>query len=291
MKLGVIGMGVMGYPIAVNLVKKSGLPVLGYDVVPGQREKFAAAGGVAVSAPEEIYRSCQVVFFSLPNNQLVDAYLGAAVEHCPAGTTVVDLSSSTPTVIRGHAEAARAAGVALVDCPVSGGEAGAIAGTLSAMCGGEGEDVQRVLPYLKLFNTKVTHMGALGCGYAAKLANNMIIGAGIAAVAEAFAYAGKAGLDQTTLFEAIRSGGAGSSVLEVKGPKMIHRDYTPSSRLSIHLKDLHNAQQLAQDMGAYTPLADLSARLMEQLEQQGRGGEDVAVLLDLFEENGQGRTQ
>jgi 2-hydroxy-3-oxopropionate reductase len=282
MKLGIIGMGVMGLPIARNLVAKSGLPVLGYDVAETQRAKFEAFGGQAAPSPEDIYRQCGVVFFSLPSNQLVSAYLTAAAAHCPRGTVLVDLSSSTPTVIRAVAQAAEDAGVGLVDCPVSGGEAGASAGTLSAMCGGKPEDVAAVRPYLELFNSKVTYMGALGCGYAAKLANNMIIGVGIAAVAEAFAYARQAGLDERVLFEAIRDGGAGSAVLEVKGPKMLSRDYTASSRLSIHLKDQHNALLLAEDIGAYTPMTALATALMETLERDGRGGEDVAALMDLF---------
>ncbi|MCD8241569.1 MAG: NAD(P)-dependent oxidoreductase, partial [Lachnospiraceae bacterium] len=240
MKLGMIGMGVMGLPIAENLVKKSGLQVLGYDVEADRRMRFAQCKGMPVLHPEEVYENCGIVFFSLPNNKLVDACLGEALVHCQDGAILVDLSSSYPSVIQAHEESAIAAGAGLVDCPVSGGESAATAGTLSAMCGGAAEHVEAVCPYLRMFSGKVTHMGALGSGYAAKLINNMIIGAEIAAVAEAFACAQRAGLDGKLLFEAIRDGGAGSCVLEVKGPKMLDHDYSASSRLSISLKDQKN---------------------------------------------------
>lgn len=284
MNIGFIGLGIMGLPMAEHLVQKSGCPVVGFDVAAGQREKFSAAGGQAAERPEEVFPRCQMVFLSLPNNDLVDANLGAAVTQCPQGAVVVDLSSAYPAVIQAHQQAAEAAGIGLVDCPVSGGEAGAVEGTLAAMCGGREADVARAMPYLKLFSASVIHMGDLGCGYAAKLANNMIVGTEVALIAEAFSFAERAGLDPQRLFEAIRGGAAGSAVLEIKGRKMIQREYTASSRLSIHLKDQHNALRLGRDIGAYTPLCALATELMDRMERDGRGGEDVAAIRDLFEQ-------
>ena len=283
MKIGFVGLGTMGLPMAINLVKKSGCPVLGYDVVERQCQRFREADGAVAESPEEVFQSCGIVFFSLPSNELIHANLALAVKSCARGTVVVDTSSSYPAVIREQAAAAEAAGIGLVDCPVSGGEPAAQAGTLASMCGGREEDVERVRPYIAMFSAKVTHMGPLGCGYAAKLANNMIVGTEIALIAEALNYAERAGLDKQRLFEAIRSGAAGSSVLEIKAPKMIRRDYAASSRLSIHLKDQHNALRLGEDIGAYTPLCALATELMDRMEQESRGTDDAAAILDLFE--------
>lgn len=284
MKIGFIGLGTMGLPMAINLVKKSGCPVVGYDVVEKQCQRFRDAGGATAETLKAVFSDCGIVFLSLPSNELVRTNLALAVESCARGTIVVDTSSSYPAVIQGLKKDAEAAGIRLIDCPVSGGEQGARNGTLAAMCGGEESDVTVVRPYLEMFASVVTHMGPLGCGYAAKLANNLIVGTEIALIAEVLNFAEKAGLDQQRLFDAMRNGAAGSAVLEIKAPKMIQRDYTASSRLSIHLKDQHNALRLAEDIGAYTPLCDLATGLMDQMERNGHGTDDVAVMLELFEQ-------
>lgn len=281
MKIGVIGLGIMGLPIAENIRKKSGETVIGFDVAEAQCEKFKAYGG-EIAAPEKIYSDCDLIFFSLPNNKLVDIYFSQAVPACKSGAILVDLSSSLPAIIRKYEAEASEKGIALIDCPLSGGEAGAIAGKLSAMCGGEKKDVDAVMPYLMMFNSKVSHMGKLGCGYVAKFANNMIVGSEIVAVAEAFAYAKKAGLDENVLFEAIRDGACASCVLEVKGPKMLNNDYSASSTLAIHLKDQHNALGLAEEIGAYVPMVAQATEAMEKLMEAGHGADDVAVIYDLF---------
>lgn len=283
MKIGFIGLGTMGLPMAANILHKSGEGAVGFDVVQAQLDRFCAMGGTVAESAEQVFRCCDITFLSLPNNELVQANLELGIRTAQKGAVVVDLSSSHPAVIQSWKAAAEAAGVGLVDCPVSGGEKGAEAGTLASMCGGREEDVERVRPYLEMFSASVIHMGPLGCGYAAKLANNMIIGTEIAVIAEALNFARLAGLDQQKLFEAIRHGGAASCVLEVKGPKMIQKDYAASSRLSIHLKDQHNAMRLAEDTGAYMPLCAMATEMMEKLEREGRGTDDVAAVLDLFE--------
>jgi len=215
---------------------------------------------------------------------LVSSNFELGIKHAPRGAIIVDLSSSYPAVIRDKQALAKQAGVGLIDCPVSGGESGARAGTLASMCGGSEENVEKVLPYLKMFSSGVVHMGPVGCGYAAKLANNMVIGTEIAVIAEALNYVELAGLDKKRWFEAVRHGGAASCVLEVKGPKMLEKDYAASSTLAVHLKDQRNAIKLAKDTGAYMPLCAMATEMMGQLEEQGRSKEDVAVILELFEE-------
>lgn len=281
-QIGMIGLGNMGLPIALNLMKKNGNHICGYDVVPAARERLAAAGGTSFDTPEELLRVCRVVFFSLPSNALVQENLERAVKLCPEGAVLIDTSSAIPEVMEGCAAQAAARGIELIDCPVSGGVEGACEGTLSAMCGGSAEAVESVMPLLRAFASKVTYMGRLGCGYTAKLVNNLIVGGEITLLAEAFGLARRAGLELPALLDAIRGGAAASAVLEIKGPKMLNGDYTPSSRTLIHLKDQHNAQQLARSLGARTPMCDTSTSVLEELASKGRGNEDVAAAIELF---------
>ena len=282
MKIGFIGLGVMGLPMALNIVNKSGNEVWGYDVSEKQLDIFSLASGKKALSAEQLFENCDITFLSLPTNQLVCAYLDLGIKHANRGAIIVDLSSSYPAVIRERKSAAAAAGVGLVDCPVSGGEPAAKAGTLASMCGGTDEDIAVVRPYLEMFSSSVIHMGDIGCGYAAKLANNMIIGSEIAVIAEALNYVELAGLDKNRWFEAIRRGGAGSNVLEIKGPKMLSKDYSASSTLAVHLKDQRNAIRLAQETGAYMPFCTMATEMMAKLEEQGRSKEDVAVIAELF---------
>ena len=282
MKIGVIGLGNMGLPIALRLLEKSGGAVYGNDVVRAAMDRFAEAGGTAVADPAELLRVCDAVFLSLPSNELVREKLEQAVRCCKRGALVVDTSSSVPEVMRACAAAAAEREIDLIDAPVSGGVDGARQGTLSVMCGGESAAVERAMPLLETFASTVTHMGALGSGYTTKLVNNLIVCGEITLLAEALGLAKRAGLDLERLKDAISGGAAGSSVLNIKGPKMIRGDFSASSRVLIHLKDQHNAQQLAKSLGASIPACDLSTALLEKLAEMGRGNEDVAAVIDLF---------
>lgn len=282
MNVGMIGLGNMGFPIALRLAKVPNAVVYGFDVVEATLEKFAASGGIPVSAPQELLECCEVVFMSLPSNELIRDSFALALEKCKSGTVVVDTSSSVPEIIKSFSPQATARGIDLIDCPVSGGVIGAENGTLSAMCGGKEDAVAKVLPLLHTFATKVTHMGPLGSGYAAKLINNLIVGGEITLIAEALGLARKAGMDLLHLKEAISDGAAGSPILELKAPKMIAGDYSASSRVLIHLKDQHNAQQMAKTLGAEIPACNLSTSLLEKLVDMGRGNEDIASVIDLF---------
>ena len=282
MNIGFIGLGNMGLPMARRLLEKSGCPVYGFDIVPAALEKLAAAGGTPEPDSAALLEKSDVIFLSLPSNELVQANLEAAVQHCRSGAVVVDTSSSVPAVIQRCAAPAAARGVELIDCPVSGGVDGAEKGTLSAMCGGSETALARVSPLLACFAARVTHMGSLGSGYSAKLINNLIVGGEITLIAEALGLARKAGLDMARLLEALSGGAASSPVLSLKGGRMISGDYTPSSRVLIHLKDQRNAQELARALGAAIPACDLSTALLGQLADMGRGGEDVAAVIDLF---------
>ena len=178
LRIGFIGLGNMGLPMARRLLEKSGCPVYGFDIVPAALEKLAAAGGTPEPDSAALLEKSDVIFLSLPSNELVQSNLEAAVQHCRSGAVVVDTSSSVPAVIQRCAAPAAARGVELIDCPVSGGVDGAEKGTLSAMCGGSEAAVTRIMPLLTCFAAHVTYMGPLGSGYAAKLINNLLVAIG-----------------------------------------------------------------------------------------------------------------
>lgn len=284
-KIGFIGLGIMGLPMATNLVKKSNCEVLGFDVVETSKAKFAQAGGTAVDTTKTIFESCETIFICLPKNELVESTVKDIIANCKQGTTIIDLSSTAPAVIRNLYPQALEAGMALLDSPVSGGEPGAIAGTLVIMCGGEIQIFKQAKPLLDCMGSRVTFLGGPGNGDVAKLANNMIVGANLIAVSEAFAFAAKAGLDPEVLFLAIKDGFAQNAVMDAKVPKMISRDFTPSARIAVHQKDMKNALQFAGEMGVEIPMSSIVLDYMNRMEEEGLINEDQCALVKMFEKD------
>lgn len=281
--IGFVGMGIMGLPMAVNLVKKSGQEILGFDIFQEKRMQFAAQGGTAVDSAEAIFTQCDLIFLCLPTNDLVRQTIQKILAAAKPGAIIVDFSSTSPDVIRELYPQAQAKGVRLLDSPVSGGESGAIAGTLVLMCGGEQTVFDDVKPLLLHVGTSATYMGDTGCGCVAKLANNMIVGCNIAALAEGFAFAVKAGLDPKVLYEAIKDGFAGSPVMNVKAPKIISRDFSASARIAVHQKDLKNAVRLAEQLGVEIPLSAKVLDYMNQMEVAGKVDEDHCAIARIYE--------
>lgn len=282
-KVGFMGMGIMGLPMATNIMKKSGCEVTGFDVVEAARERFAANGGKATANADEIYADSDIIFLCLPKNELVDSTVREIIAKAKPGTIIVDFSSTAPGVIRTLFPLVKEAGMELLDSPVSGGESGAIAGTLVVMSGGEKETFDQVEDLLHCVGATVTYMGSTGCGCVAKLANNMIVGINLVAVGEAYAYAAKAGLDPTVLFAAIKDGFAQNAVMDAKVPKILSRDFTPSARIAVHHKDMKNAMQLANEMGVEIPLSAIVLDHMNQMEEMGLINEDQCALVKIFE--------
>lgn len=282
-KVGFMGMGIMGLPMATNIMKKSGCSVLGFDVMEAARERFAANGGKATGNAEEIYAQSDVIFLCLPKNELVDQTVREIITKAKPGTIIVDFSSTAPGVIRTLFPLVKAAGMELLDSPVSGGESGAIAGTLVVMSGGEKETFDKVKNLLYCVGATVTYMGGTGCGCVAKLANNMIVGINLVAVGEAYAYAAKAGLNPAVLFAAIKDGFAQNAVMDAKLPKILSRDFSPSARIAVHYKDMKNAMQLAEEMGVEIPLSAIVLDHMRQMDEMGLINEDQCALVKIFE--------
>ena len=283
MKIGFLGLGVMGLPMAKNVVKKCGCPVLGYDVAEARLAEFKKLGGETTSDPDEIYRTCDVVMQILPTHPIIIHSVERAVELGKPGNVIVDLSSTAPDIVLELHEKAQAAGMFLLDCPVSGGNPMAEAGTLAMMCGGERSAFERVEDLLRTMGNPV-YTGSSGSGSVTKLVNNMIGGAELVAVCEGYAFAAKAGIDLQTTFEATRCGFAGGPMYDNKVPKIIHRDYEPGGGVAVHRKDILNAKHYAHKLGVDLPLTDVVLHVMDWMNDNGYIDEDQAAMVRYYEE-------
>lgn len=283
MKIGFLGLGVMGLPMAKNVVKKSGCTVMGYDVVQRQRELFQAAGGTAVEDPAEIYRTCDVIMQILPTHPIIIASVEQAIRYGRPGNVILDLSSTAPDMILELYQKARAAGMFLLDSPVSGGNPMAAAGTLAIMTGGDREAFDRVAPLLACMGNPI-YTGGPASGSVTKLVNNMIGGAYLVAMAEGYAFAAKAGIDLQTTFDATRGGFAGGPLYENKIPKLIRRDYEPGARIAVHRKDIVNAKHYAHKLGVDTPMTDVVLMVMDWMKDNGHIDEDQIAMVKYYEE-------
>ncbi len=283
LRIGFIGLGIMGLPMAGNLARKSGLPVTGFDVLPERREMLVRNGGRAADDADRIHAESDAVFLCLPTTELMRDAVERAMAVGKPGTVLVDLGSSYPGTVRELYPLVEAKGMHLLDSPVSGGEVGAKAGNLVIMCGGDRATFDRVLPLLLCMGARATYMGATGNGSVAKLANNMIVAGHICAMSEALAYAVKAGLAPATLFEAIKDGLAASAILNLKVPKIIGRDFTPSARAAVLQKDLRNAQRLAEAMGVEIPMTQMILDGFDDIEEMGWANEDHCNIVRLYE--------
>jgi 2-hydroxy-3-oxopropionate reductase len=275
----------MGLPMALNLLKKSDYPIIGYDVFNEKRSIFIGNGGKSPDNVEEIYENSDIIFLCLPSNDLVKKSIEEIINTGKKGTIIVDLSSTAPTVIREMYVLAKQAEISLLDSPVSGGEPGAIAGTLVLMCGGDRKTFDEVSPLLHCMGSSVTYMGKSGCGSVAKLANNMIAGIYLGAMSEGLAFAVKAGLDPETLFFGIKDGYAGSPIFNAKAPKIINRNFEASARIAVHQKDLKNAVELADEMGVEIPMSKMVLDFMNEMESMGRVNEDHCAIVKIYEKN------
>ena len=283
MKIGFLGMGVMGLPMAKNLLKKSGCEILGYDVMEKQREGFIAAGGT-VAEPEEIYKTCDVIMQILPTHAIIRDSVEKAVKFGKPGRIIVDLSSTAPDIIQELYKLAKDAGMYLLDSPISGGNPMAIAGTLAIMTGGDKEAFEEVKPLLECMGTPV-YVGGPASGSVTKLVNNMVAGAYLVAMAEGYAFAAKAGIDLQTTFEATRGGFAGGPLYDNKIPKLIHRDYEPGARVAVHRKDILNAKHYAHHLGVDTPMTDVVLQVMDWMNDNGHIDEDQIAMVKYYEDN------
>ena len=283
MRVGFLGLGVMGLPMAKNVARKSGLPVRGYDVVAERVEEFRLSGGLPTADPVEIYQNCDVILQILPTHAIIEDSVKQAIRHGKPGNIIVDLSSTAPDIILELDKETKREGMFLLDSPVSGGNPMAIAGTLAIMTGGDREIYEKVRPILECMG-KPVYTGGIASGSVTKLVNNMIGGAMLVAIAEGYAFAAKAGIDLQTTFEATRSGFIGGPLYENKVPKLIGRDFEPGARVAVHRKDILNAKHYAHKMGVDTPMTDVVLQVMDWMRDNGHIDEDQIAMVKYYED-------
>ena len=280
-----IGLGIMGGPMAANLVK-AGFEVVGHNRSTDPVRRLVDAGGRGAASVAEAVASADVVVTMVPDSPDVeDVALGADGIYARArpGTLHVDMSTIRPDVARRLAEAGRERGLRVLDAPVSGGEQGAVEGTLSVMVGGEPADVADARPVLEAVGGTVVHVGPAGAGQTVKAANQLIVGGTLELVAEALVFLEASGVDTGAAVEVLAGGLAGSAVLDRKAPAMLARDFTPGFRVELHHKDMGIVTAAAREAGVVIPLGAVVAQLLASLQAQGDGGLDHGALLSLVE--------
>ena len=285
-ELGFVGLGIMGKPMARNLMK-AGYSLTVYNRSPEAMEEVAADGARPASSSKEIAERAPIVVTMVPDSADSEAaILGPAgvLEGASPGSVVIDMSSIAPATSQKLAEACEKIGVDFLDAPVSGGEPAAIAGTLAIMVGGNKEVFDRYTELLGVMGASVVLCGGHGAGNTTKLANQIIVAANIEAVGEALVLAKKAGLDPNVVFEAIKGGLAGSNVFNAKAPMMITGDFNPGFRIRLHQKDLHNAILTGKELGVPLPVTSLVQQMLGSLINQGKADWDHAAIATFIEE-------
>lgn len=284
MKLGLIGLGIMGKPMAKNLLKA------GYDLTVLDHKKAAVeevvAAGAKAGTYQEIGTECDVVMTMLPNSPHVKSVMlgeGGVASCMKAGQVFIDMSSINPVASKEIAVELAEIGVEMLDAPVSGGEPKAIDGTLSFMVGGKQEIFDQYKPVLEAMGSSVVRCGEVGAGNTAKLANQIIVACNIQALAEALTLAQKAGVDPQLIFEAIRGGLAGSTVMEAKAPMMIAGNDKPGFRIDLHIKDLNNALDCAHSVGAPVPMTAQVQEILQWLHNHDGGQKDHSAIAQYYE--------
>ncbi len=285
-KIGFIGVGIMGKPMAKNLID-AGYELIVYDVNEDAVNEMVNYGAAKGSSPKNIAENSEVIITMLPNSPHVkEVVLGenGVIEGAKEGQVLIDMSSIAPLVSQEVARELAKKGVEMLDAPVSGGQEGAEAGTVAFMVGGKKEVFEENKEILEVMGGSVTLVGDIGAGEITKLVNQAIVGINIAAVAEALSLGKKAGVDPENIFNAIRGGLAGSRCLEDKAPRMLKGEYDPGFKIKLHVKDLTNVFETSRQLNLYMPLTAQVMEMMQKLMADGYTEVDHAGL-GLFYEN------
>lgn len=285
MKVGFIGLGIMGKPMSKNLLKA------GYDLVVHNRsdtpvKELVELGAKSASTPKEVAENSDVIITMLPNSpDVISVCLeeNGVIEGSREGQIVIDMSSIDPLKSRELSNAFKEKGVEFLDAPVSGGEPKAIDGTISVMVGGKKEIFDKAYPVMKAMAGSVVYVGEVGAGNVTKLANQIIVALNIAAMSEAFALATKAEVDPELVYQAIRGGLAGSTVLDAKAPLIMDRKFEPGFRIELHIKDLQNVLNTSHELGVSLPLTASIMEIMQALKADGNGKDDHGGIVKYYE--------
>jgi len=283
--IGFIGLGIMGKPMAKNLIA-AGYPLIVYDLVASAVEDVVAAGAKGAASVADVAKNAETIITMLPNSPQVKEVVlgpGGIIESAKKGALVIDMSSIAPLASQKIAKELKAKGIRFIDAPVSGGEPKAIDGTLSIMCGGDKNDFEEALPLFEVMGSSAVLVGDIGAGNTTKLANQIIVALNIAAVSEAFSLAVKAGVDPKLVFDAIKGGLAGSTVMNAKVPMILDRNFKPGFKIDLHIKDLNNAMDTARDVGCPLLLTAQVLQLMQVLKLDGEGQSDHSAIAKFYE--------
>jgi len=284
MNIGFIGLGIMGRPMAKNLIK-AGYALTVYDKF-AKTDDLTALGANGAASNREVAEKSDVIITMLPNSPHVkEAVLGAGgvIEGCRPGQIVIDMSSIAPAASQEIGAALKAKGVAFLDAPVSGGEPKAIDGTLAIMVGGDSQTFDTVKPILEKMGASVVLVGDIGAGNVTKLANQIIVALNIAAVSEAFVLASKAGVDPVKVLDAIKGGLAGSAVMNAKVPMILDGNFKPGFRIELHIKDLQNALDTGHNLNVPLPLTANVMETLQALAVDGMKANDHSAIVRFYE--------
>jgi len=279
-RIGFIGLGIMGRPMAVNLLR-AGYSVFIYARRPESMDPVADQGGERCASPAQVAEQADVIFTMVADTSDVQQVIlgeGGIIHGARAGSVVVDMSTISPSATREMAARLAAHGVEMLDAPVSGGDKGAIDGTLSIMVGGKPEVFERVQPMFEVMGRNIVHIGDTGAGQVAKACNQVVIAQTIAAVGEAFVLAQASGVDPARVRQALLGGFAGSRVLEGHGQRMLEGNYQPGFKAALHKKDMRIVLETADELGLALPGAALVAQLINALVGSGHGELDSAAV-------------
>ncbi len=284
--IGFVGLGIMGRPMAKNLIK-AGYSLTVFDVIGTNVEQVVTEGASAASSAKEVAANTSVVITMVPDSADSEAAImgpNGVLEGASKGSVVIDMSSIAPGVSQKIADACESAGVEFLDAPVSGGEPKAIDGTLAIMVGGKKQVFNEYVDLLNSLGASVVLCGDYGAGNITKLANQIIVAANIEAVSEALVLSSKAGLDPNVVFQAIRGGLAGSTVLDAKAPMMIEGNFKAGFRIKLHQKDLHNAILTGKELGVPLPVTGLVQQMIGSLMNDGKGDLDHSAIANFIED-------
>ncbi len=284
MKVGFIGLGIMGKPMAKNMIKA------GVELMVTDLNAQAVADIVALGACEGSYRQigeeCEIVFLIVPSGDISKSILfgeDGVASSMKAGSIVCDMSSVTPVESKECYDRLKELGIGFVDAPMSGGEPGAVAGTLAIMAGGDEADFERLKPYFEILGSSALLIGGSGSGSVTKLANQIIVNNTIAVVSEAFVLAAKAGADPVKVYEAIRGGLAGSAVLDAKIPMIVERNFKPGGPIRINHKDIKNVVNTAHSIDVPIPYTAQLYEILQTLKIHGHMNDDHGGIVQYFE--------
>lgn len=285
MKVGFIGLGIMGRPMAKNLIK-AGHKLVVFDFNKEAVEDLVSNGATYAESGKDLASQCEVVITMVPNSPHVRAAVlgeNGVAEGARPGTVLIDMSSIDPTESRAIGAELEKLEIDMLDAPVSGGEPKAIDGTLSVMVGGKKELFDKFYDMLMVMAGSVVYVGELGSGNVAKLANQIVVAVNIAAVSEALTFAKKAGTDPELVYQAIRGGLAGSTVMDAKAPMILKRNFNPGFRIELHIKDLNNALNAAHAISSPVPLTGQLMEIMQGLKADGFDKEDHSSIVKYYE--------